>query len=97
MGLILSIISGLGVAGLAESLDSGVRGSLALAAVTKMRPLVAIPYITTQRDVAIKRRNIKLFLIVLFLLGIAFIVAVHFFYKPLDLLWFIILRKLNLA
>jgi succinoglycan biosynthesis transport protein ExoP len=97
LGLILSVVSGLGVAGLAESLDSGIRGSLALASVTKMRPLVTIPYLTTQRDVALKRRNIKLLLLVLFLLGIAFIVAVHFFYKPLDLLWFIILRKLNLA
>jgi hypothetical protein len=25
------------------------------------------------------------------------IAMVHFFYKPLDLLWFIVLRKLNLA
>jgi hypothetical protein len=28
---------------------------------------------------------------------IALLGAIHFFYKPLDLLWFIVLRKLNLA
>jgi hypothetical protein len=35
-------------------------------------------------------------LVVIVLLGIAFVCAVHFFYTPLDLLWFIVLLKLNL-
>lgn len=97
LGLILSVFSGLGVAGLAESLDSGIRGTLALASVTRMTPLVSIPYISTQHDAAVRRRNIKIAMFSLIVLGIAFVAAVHFFYKPLDLLWFIILRKLNLA
>jgi len=97
LGIILSIVGGLGVAGLAESMDSGIRGSLALASVTQMRPLIAIPYITTKRDSAVRKRNLKIVISVLIILGIAFFALVHFFYKPLDLLWFIILRKLNIA
>ena len=97
LGLILSIMSGLGVAGLAELLDGGIRGSLALASVTKMRPLVTIPYISTLRDAAIRKRNIKIIFFSLVVLGITFVTLVHFFYKPLDLIWFILLRKLNLA
>ena len=97
MGLALSMIGGLGVAGLAESLDGGIRGPRALAAATQMTPLVSIPYIGIARDAAKRKRWVKIFLVVLFLLGIAFLCAVHFFYKPLDLLWFIVLRKLNLA
>ena len=97
LGLILSFISGIGVAGVAESLDGGIRGSLALATVTKMRPLVAIPYLTTKQDVAVRKRNLKIIIATLFILGIVIIALVHFFYKPLDLLWFILLRKLNLT
>lgn len=97
LGLILSLISGIGVAGVAESLDGGIRGSNALAAVTKMRTLVAIPYITTQHDEAARKRNLRIAIAALIVLGIVFIALVHFFYKPLDLLWFILLRKLNLT
>jgi uncharacterized protein involved in exopolysaccharide biosynthesis len=97
LGLILSFISGIGVAGLAELLDGGIRGTRALASVTKMTPLATIPYIATHKDAALKRRNVRIFIAaVIGLVGIS-IVMVHFFYKPLDLLWFIILRKLNLA
>jgi uncharacterized protein involved in exopolysaccharide biosynthesis len=97
LGLIMSFGSGLGVAILAETLDGGIRGARTLAAVTKMTPLVAIPNITTRRDEAIRKRNIKILLIAIVLFGIGCVVAVHFFYKPLDLLWYIVLRKLNLA
>ena len=97
LGLILSFISGIGVAGLAESLDGGIRGTRALASVTKMTPLATIPYITTHKDTALKKRNVRIFMAVVIGLIIVSIAMVHFFYKPLDLLWFIILRKLNLA
>ena len=97
LGLILSIVSGIGVAGVAESLDGGIRGALALTMVTKMRPLVTIPYITTQHDELAKKRNLKIILIVLIVLGFTFVALVHFFYKPLDLIWFILLRKLSLT
>jgi succinoglycan biosynthesis transport protein ExoP len=91
------MVGGLGVAGLAESLDGGIRGSRALAVVTQMTPLVTIPYISVAKDAVKRKRRLKILLVVIVLLGIAFVCAVHFFYKPLDLLWFIVLRKLNLT
>ena len=97
LGLILSMVAGVGVAGVAESLDGGIRGSRALAFVTKMTPLATIPYIITRKDELIKKRNIRLFIAIVVLLVIGAVLAVHFFYKPLDLLWFIVLRKLNLT
>ncbi len=97
MGLILSLFSGIGVAGLAELLDGGIRGSKALAAVTKMMPLVTIPYIRTRQDEVVKKRNIKILIASLVILGILFLALVHFLYKPLDLVWLILLRKLNLT
>ena len=97
LGLFLSIAGGLGVAGVAEALDGGIRGSRALASVTMMTPLVAIPYISTSKDLARRKRNVKIVVGLLVILGVVFIATVHFFYKPLDLLWFILLRKLNLT
>jgi len=97
LGLILSLVSGIGVAGLAESLDGGIRGARTLAAVTKMTPLVTIPYISTRKDEVQKRRNIKILMLAVVILGIVFIAMLHFLYKPLDLLWLILLQKLNLA
>jgi uncharacterized protein involved in exopolysaccharide biosynthesis len=97
LGLILSMASGVGVATLAETLDSGIRGTRALASVTRMTPLVAIPYITTRRDEARRRLNIRLAMAAMVLLGFGFVAAVHLYYKPLDMLLFIVLRKFNLA
>jgi uncharacterized protein involved in exopolysaccharide biosynthesis len=97
LGLILSMVSGIGVAGLAEALDGGIRGSRALAAVTKMTPLVTIPYITTRQDEILKKRNIKILIAAVVIMGILFVAMLHFLYKPLDLVWLILLRKLNLA
>ncbi len=97
VGFLLSMMGGLGVAGVAEFMDGGIRGSRALAAVTQMTPLVTIPYISVAKDVVDRKRWVKILLISIVLLGIAAVCAVHFFYKPLDLLWFIVLRNLNLA
>ena len=97
LGLILSMVAGIGVAGLAESLDGGIRGARTLAAVTKLTPLVTIPYITTSKDEAIKKRNLILWIVMVIFLGIIFIALVHYLYKPLDLLWLILLRKFNLT
>ena len=97
MGFILAVMSGIGVAGVAETIDGGIRGERALTRITKMRPLVTIPYIRTQQDETIRKRNLKLSVLALLMLGIVFVTSVHHFYKPLDLLWFILLRKLNLS
>ena len=62
-----------------------------------MTLLVTIPYITTRRDEAIKKRNLRIWIVAIILLRISFIAMVHFLYKPLDLLELVLLRKLNLT
>ena len=97
MGLILSFISGIGVAGIAESLDGGIRGARKLAAITKMTPLVTIPYITTRKDEATRKRHVIILIASGAVACIIVLAMVHIFYEPLDLLWLILLRKFNLA
>ena len=96
-GLFFSFVGGVGFAGVAEALDGGIRGPRALATLTKATPLVSIPYISTREDQAKKKRNVRIIFLVLIVLGVSIVTAVHFFYKPLDLLWYIVLRKLNLT
>lgn len=96
VGLAFSLMCGVGVAGVAEVFDSGIRGARALAAVTKMTPLVTIPYISTSQDERTRNLNIWISLVSVLVVIIAIILAVHVFYKPLDVLWLILLQKLSL-
>ena len=95
--IVMSLAGGFGIAGLVEFLGGGIRGSRALASVTKLTPLVVIPYIATRRDEEIKRRNNLILIFVAFILCIVFFVMIHFLYQPLDQLWFNLLLRLKLA
>ena len=95
-GLGLSLLCGLGVAAIAESLDSSIRGSRAFATVTKMTPLVTVPYIATSRDEFVRKRNIIIFLGASLVGIVILLLALHHYYKPLDVLWLELAQKLNL-
>lgn len=97
IGFALAVFSGIGFATIAEMLDGGIRGSKALARVTKMTPLVSVPYIATMQDQVRRKRNFRLLMIALICVALAGLAAVHFIYKPLDLLWYIALQNLKLT
>jgi len=96
MGFALSIGVGLGAGLLAEMLDGSVRGHRALERVTGFEPLVVIPYIENQVDLDRSRKNKRNFVIITIVLIIGSIVAIHFLYKPLDLLWFKIWHRISM-
>ncbi len=86
LGFLFSVFGGLGSGFLAEMMDSSIRSHTALAQLTGSEPLVVIPYIENQEDLARSRRTkINFALLGLFLL-IGLTVAIHFFYMPLDML-----------
>ncbi len=87
MGLALSIFSGLGAGYLAEMLDGSIRGYNTLTQLTGFEPLVIIPYIENDEDIARTQKNKKNFMIVAMALLIGTVLALHFFYMSLDLLW----------
>ncbi|MNH13045.1 hypothetical protein D3C79_726050 [compost metagenome] len=73
---------------LLERLNQRIRGVGALESVLGKRVLVAVPYISTQADVA-RRRKWRVLLVIAGLLLVAMLmVVVHVFYMPLDLLLF---------
>ena len=94
IGFVLSLGGGVANVGLRESLDDSIHGASALAAVAGMPPLAVIPYIETDAD-----RRSRLGRQILIALGTVALIAaamaaIHFAYRPLDVLYFQILQKL---
>jgi len=96
MGFALSIAVGLGLGFLAEMLDGSLRGFKSLERLTGVEPLVVIPYIKIQTDIDSTKKNIRRLIIISSLLLIGAVVAVHFWYQPLDMIWFKVLNRLNM-
>ena len=93
LGLVLSVGCGAGYAAVGESLDSSVRGPRSVAAALEAAPLAVIPYLQNSDDLA---RTIKTKRIVIAVFAgsfVALLLLVHFFWIPLDVLWFKGLRK----
>lgn len=97
IGFILSTCGGLGVGYLVEILKGGIRGPRALFNVTGFEPLVVIPYILNDEDLAATRKNKINFFILGGLIFIGMVFAIHFFYMNLDVLWYRLLHKLEIV
>jgi hypothetical protein len=86
----------MGSAAVLESLDASVRGSKALAGLLKVPVLAVIPYMENNEE---RQRKRKIALIItvssIAALGLA-VLLVHFFFMPLDVLWFRALRRLEM-
>ena len=99
LGLILAIGAGLGVGVLLESADRSIRSARVLQDITGLAPLVTVPYITTPEEDRVEGPGKKLYLFVgLAIAGfVALLLLIHFLYKPLDVLWFVVLNKLGIG
>jgi len=98
LGVVLSLLLAIGIAALLEALDGTVRGRRDLASlVAGVPPLAIIPDIelAPSRDQMWIRRAMVAGVCLAALSGGA--LAVNFFYEPLDVLWFVVLRHLGLG
>ena len=96
LGFILALGSGLGFAIIADAISGTVRGARSLKRSLGALPLSVIPYEMNLQD-RVKSKRIKKRVVILF---IAVIVSalffIHFVVSPLDVLWFRILRKIDI-
>jgi succinoglycan biosynthesis transport protein ExoP len=96
IGLILSAALAAALAALREATDTSVRGRRDVEELGSGAPLALIPIIVTAADLAKGRRRWRfaaggaMASLVVALLG------VHFFFRPLDTLWFIVMRRLGI-
>ncbi len=97
LGLIFAFAGGFGTVAISESMDRTVYGRKGVERLLGEPPLAVIPYIETSGEKG--QRYIKNIMTILFILGViaAILFAVHMFIKPLDVMWFIGLRKLGLG
>ena len=95
LGLVLSVAGGVGNLALREIMDKGLRGARAVLAITGAPPLAVIPYIAIEADRHRRTRRIRVWIAGVVIALVVGIAAVHFFWKPLDILWFILLRRIE--
>jgi len=94
-GIILSGGLAAGVLWLLETFDSSVRGRLDLLKLTGVPPLALVPHIATESERLAVRRHIRIAwgsAVASLCLAVA---LTHFFYRPLDVLWFIWARRMG--
>jgi len=103
LGFVLSFAGGLGGVAVSESMDNSVRGTRGIAAILGAPPLVTIPYIDSPDEIALREQNQQLLSkrnvtwLAASGAGVAIaLLLIHFAYKPLDVLWFVLLRKLGM-
>jgi uncharacterized protein involved in exopolysaccharide biosynthesis len=96
LGFFLAGLAGAGsVMGL-ELLNQSIRTSNDIIKALNRHPLVVIPYITTQEEGRRKIGRLVLAAILALIFTVLGLLAVHFFYMPLDLLFAKVLMRLNL-
>ena len=97
LGFVLSAATGVGLAFVKEMTDKAVYSSRDLAAIVGVAPLAIVPYIRTRREVVrVWQLRAALGLGTVTLLA-GSVVAIHVFYLPLDVLWAVMERRLEIA
>lgn len=95
IGMLMALGGGVGSVGLLEALDSSVRNSRDLAHTLAVPLLSAIPYIQNEADRQRKKFPWKLVATVAIGSFAALLLAIHFFWMPLEVFWFSMLRRLG--
>lgn len=96
LGLVLALGSGLGTAALAEAMDVTVQGIDDVVGLLGSAPLAVIPTVETANE--IRRQRIARFFVFAGLFAGVYVVMLlfHLLVMPLDVLWYVGLRKLGL-
>jgi succinoglycan biosynthesis transport protein ExoP len=95
LGLLLSIGLAVGIAALLEATDNTIRGHKDMFAAFGAPMLAVVPRIMTPADIALGRRRVRYTVASVAVVTIGAILAIHLFYRPLDVLWFAAMRHLG--
>ncbi len=96
LGLVFAVAASIAYAAVAETINKGVFGRHHLATILKEPPLAVIPYIETEEDLE-HQRKIKILVASSAVIGMVLLIAaVHFFWRPLDVLWFSAMRNIGM-
>lgn len=96
IGLVLAGLVAVATAAVAEVMDQSVRGSSELGQLMAM-PLATIPYIMLPDEETESRKNHKWIYLGIGVAILVLLLLIHVVVKPLDVLWFVALRKLGIG
>jgi len=94
IAVVFAAFGGLGAVGLVETLDDKVRGRNDLQQILTAPPLATVPII----ELSAPERAMRRYLMPAGVIGIvviALLLGAHFLVMPLDVLWFVLLRKVG--
>jgi capsular polysaccharide biosynthesis protein len=97
LGFVLAFAGGIGAGAVTESMDHSIRTSDTINRLTHIAPLAVIPYMEDEKEKRVKFHfRIKLIVgLVIFL--VAGLLVIHLFWSPLDVIWYVILRRMGLG
>lgn len=96
LGLILAGGAGIGAALLMEALDDALYGEADVLQVTGAAPLVMVGYMEDQGERSAHQRKRYMLVGIAVAAVVLVLMLFHFFIKPLDVTWYILLRKLGI-
>lgn len=97
LGVILALAGGVGTGVLVDGMDQSVRDVRSLMELAAMAPLAVVPYLPNTADrMRIVRRR-RLWRWSGLGAGILLLALVHLLWMPLDVIWFVAMRKLGVA
>lgn len=94
MGLVLAIGSALGTVLLLETINTSVRNRRDLETLLSVPPLAVLPWIDTEADRALRGKRRRYAWVGTAATMVAMMAALHVFFRPLDVLWQVALRRL---
>ncbi len=95
IGVVAALAGSAGYGGVLEGLDGSVKNPKQLVRTVRVPLLSVIPYIDNGADRA-RRRNRRLFAIGAVIAGVlVLLAAIHFFWMPLEVFWYYLLRRLQ--
>jgi polysaccharide biosynthesis transport protein len=97
LAALLASIGGVGAGAASEQLDETIRDPRQLGRAAGLPPLALIPYLADEDE--LERRRRRRWTVRLAGVGamVALLILGHFFGAPLDVVWYVVLRKLGLA
>jgi uncharacterized protein involved in exopolysaccharide biosynthesis len=93
LGVMGAVMAGLAAVFAVEMVDKTIRSSRDLARIGGNTAVVIIPYLSTQSELSRRKRRRLWAIAILLLAVLACVLGVHFFYRPLDELWPLIVAK----
>ncbi len=97
LGFVLSFAGGVGTVAVAEAISGSIKGVSGLVQVTGVPPLITIPYIEVEAEKEKQEQYVGLAIKIGLVALVLVVILFHFFIKPLDVLWFVVLRRLGIG